>query len=105
RIPTSVRFLDEVRGIDHAWVHVANGDLAAGRAAALGAADDTAARGDLVFTVLGLHSALRMGERGLAGRLNALVDRVDGDWVELFARHAAAVDADDGDELDRIAAA
>ncbi|GAA4482936.1 LuxR C-terminal-related transcriptional regulator [Rhodococcus olei] len=86
-----------------AWVAAARGEhrraiAAARRAAAL-------ARAGSMFgvEVVALHTSVRFGDRSAAGRLRGLARRVDGPFVRAAAAHAGALEARDGDGLDRAA--
>jgi DNA-binding CsgD family transcriptional regulator len=51
-----------------------------------------------------LHAAARFGDRTVTARLGALAEQLSGRLIAVHARHAAAVAADDGAELDSAAA-
>lgn len=88
-----------------AWTAAARGERSSAQDLALRAAAEARAAGQLVNEAIALHDVVRLGRRGgLAERLGAIAGRVDGDLVPLLARHAAAVAAGRGDDLDAVAA-
>lgn len=68
------------------------------------AADLAHKSGQYAVEAEALHHAARFGDRGVAGRLESLAKRVDGDLAARYARHAAAVSAADPDALDAASA-
>jgi DNA-binding NarL/FixJ family response regulator len=69
---------------------------------ALAAADLAHKVGQYAVEAEALHHAARFGDPTVAGRLAALAEHVEGRIVTLYARHAAAVAAGDGQALDAV---
>lgn len=68
------------------------------------AADDAHDSGQYAVEARALHDAARFGDRTVAQRLAALIERVQGGMGTLQARHAAAVAAGDAQALDAVSA-
>ncbi|MFF0817912.1 LuxR C-terminal-related transcriptional regulator [Rhodococcus sp. NPDC003318] len=86
-----------------AWVEAARGERRRAAATARCAARRARARSMFGVEVVALHTSTRFGDRSAAGRLRILARRVDGPFVRAAARHAGALEAHDGDGLDRAA--
>jgi DNA-binding NarL/FixJ family response regulator len=87
-----------------AWATAGQGEVSRAAAAALGAADAAQEIGLRCAAVLGLHDALRLGERrGVAARIAGLAARCEGSLAETMAAHAAGVVAEDGHGLEAAA--
>ncbi|MFF0493827.1 LuxR C-terminal-related transcriptional regulator [Nocardia sp. NPDC003482] len=89
--------------IARAWQAAAEGTVSPAVRTALEAADAAGAAHQHAIEAMALHSAARFGEHGVADRLRDLASRVDGRLVQLQARHAVALAAGDGGELDSVA--
>jgi DNA-binding CsgD family transcriptional regulator len=87
-----------------AWTWAANGELSRARAALFATAERCRAGGEPGPELHVLHDALRLGAlQETTGRLNELVDLVDGAWARAFADHATGLRDDDGAVLDTAA--
>lgn len=88
-----------------AWTAAARGERSAAQDLAQRAAAQARASGQLVNEAIALHDVVRLGQPApVAERLGVIAARVDGDLVALFARHAGALVAGRGDDLDAVAA-
>jgi DNA-binding CsgD family transcriptional regulator len=88
----------------HASLLVATGEPERARALLTNTANESAATDDFVTEAACWHDLVRFGRPELAReRLGELRDRIDGAWVPLFARHAAAAADRDGNALGEVA--
>ncbi|MEP9392003.1 LuxR C-terminal-related transcriptional regulator [Gordonia sp. VNQ95] len=90
--------------IAEAWQAAAAGTVSLGIRRAWDAAALAAQTGQLAVEAQALHTVVRFGDAGPAGRLAELAERIDGPLPGLYARHAEALAAGDGVELDVCAA-
>jgi DNA-binding NarL/FixJ family response regulator len=90
--------------IAQSWLAAAKGLERRAVELARSAADVSHQSGQYAVEAEALHHAARFGDRTVAERLAALVDKVQGDVVALQARHAAAVASCDGEALDAVSA-
>ncbi|MET0454700.1 MAG: LuxR C-terminal-related transcriptional regulator [Mycobacterium sp.] len=93
---------DPHAGIAKAWLAAARGGERTAVDFARAAANAAHRSGQHAVEAEALHHAARFGDRSVAGRLAALVKKVDGGVVNLQSRHAAAVAASDVDALDAV---
>jgi len=85
-----------------AWLAAARQHLTQARQLAWRAAEFAREHGQLAREVWCLQTAAQFGETKLAARLERLANLVEGPRAAVAAHHAAALDADDGHELDRV---
>lgn len=90
--------------IARAWLAGAEGARTDAIRTALEAADAAARAHQHAIEAVALHTAARFGEHSVAGRLADLAARVDGELVQVQARHAVALAAHDGPGLDTASA-
>jgi DNA-binding NarL/FixJ family response regulator len=90
--------------ISRAWVAAAKAGERPGIELARAAADAARDSGQYAVEAEALHVAARFGDGTVADRLAELVEQVDGDVVALQARHAAAIQTGDAQELDVLSA-
>ena len=88
--------------VARSWVAATKGLERRAVELARAAADVAHRSGQHAVEAEALHHAARFGDRTVAERLEALVDKVQGDVVALQARHAAAVAAADPEALDAV---
>ncbi|GAB1639579.1 LuxR C-terminal-related transcriptional regulator [Krasilnikovia sp. MM14-A1259] len=87
------------------WVVAASAGAAAGVHAALAAADNCAEKGIPALELNLCHDVVRLGGAELVvDRTKSLAADAEGALPPLYAQHAAAIVAGDGDELKRLAA-
>jgi DNA-binding NarL/FixJ family response regulator len=80
-----------------AWATAGAGEVSQAVRSALAAADAAQDSGLRCAAMLGLHDALRLGERhGLVARITELAGQCEGALVETMAAHAEALVVDDG---------
>ena len=84
----------------NAWVAAARGGDKTAIALARKAAEAAHDVCQYAVEAEALHDAARFGDRGVSARLSWLADRVQGRPVELYARHAVALDEGDAGALD-----
>ncbi|GAB2671785.1 LuxR C-terminal-related transcriptional regulator [Gordonia jinhuaensis] len=89
--------------ISKAWLAAAHGLVGEAAQRARDAARFAAASGQTAIEAEALHFAARCGDHGVADRLSEIAGRVDGELVDIYLRHALALAADDGAELDSCA--
>ncbi|MCX5041980.1 LuxR C-terminal-related transcriptional regulator [Aldersonia sp. NBC_00410] len=87
-----------------AWLRAAEGSVARGIEIARAAGDSAAGAHQFAVEADALHTAARFGDRTVAERLGELAAQLSGRLIGVHARHAAAVAADNGAELDAAAA-
>ncbi|WP_068278690.1 helix-turn-helix transcriptional regulator [Aldersonia kunmingensis] len=87
-----------------AWLRAAEGAVTGGIETCHAAADSAASAHQFAVEADALHSAARFGDRTVAERLGALAAQLGTRLIGIHARHAAAVAADNGAELDAAAA-
>ncbi|RJO76724.1 LuxR family transcriptional regulator [Nocardia panacis] len=87
-----------------AWLAAAEGTVTPAVRLAMNAADAAARGQQHAIEAIALHTAARLGETSVAGRLADLAAKVDGRLVQAQARHAVALAAHDGSGLDTAAA-
>jgi DNA-binding NarL/FixJ family response regulator len=92
-------FLDPEIKLARAWVAAAEGAVSEAITLAHDAAAIAARCDQRAHEVLALHTAVRLGDGTVAGRLAELATRVDGPRAPAAAAHAAALVAADGDGL------
>jgi DNA-binding NarL/FixJ family response regulator len=92
------------RLIAKSWLAAAKGGERPAVELARTAADLAHKSGQYAAEAEALHHAARFGDRTVASRLAALVKRVDGPVVPIYARHAAAVASCDASALDETSA-
>lgn len=92
-------FLDAEVLLAKAWVAAAQGCVSEAQRLAGTAAEKAVALAQPALEVLALQTAVRFGDRTVAGRLAELAAQVDGPRAPCAAAHAAALAADDGDAL------
>jgi DNA-binding NarL/FixJ family response regulator len=90
------------RLVAQSWIAAARGGERSAIDLARVAADVARAAGQYAAEAEALHHAARFGDRTAAGRLEELADMVQGPVVALYARHAAALAASDGEALDAV---
>lgn len=90
--------------ISEAWLAAAEGSERRAVELANNAAESARRCGQFAVEADALHLAARLGDRGVADRLQTLAAQVDGRIVGAQARHAAAVAAADGTALDAASA-
>ena len=105
RVPSFM--LDEgFIGRAETWLAAARGEVSRGIASAIRAADTIGAMGQSFPESLSLHDVVRLGEPArVVDRLTELAEFCDGELIPAFARHAAALTADDADGLVAVASA
>ncbi len=87
-----------------AWTAHTRGEFSRARRIAGGCAERCGSYGQVAFEAFAWHDLARLGDPDAAvGRLQSLVDRVDGALVSAFAAHAVALAAGDPAGLDRVA--
>jgi DNA-binding NarL/FixJ family response regulator len=96
----SVALHDPELLISKAWVAAAKAGELPGIRLARAAADSARNSGQYASEAEALHIAARFGDKTVANRLAQLAEEVDGKVVALAARHAAAVQNGDAQELD-----
>lgn len=87
-----------------AWVTAAEGSVRKANAIAIEAATEACRLQQPAHEVLALQTAVRFGDRTVAGRLAQLAALVDGPRAPAAAAHAAALANGDGDALARASA-
>lgn len=87
-----------------AWVRAAAGEITAARSHAARAAQMAQRTGMAAVEARALHTAVRFGDRSLAGRLTELADRLGTDMAAAFALQARGMASHRGDLLDAAAA-
>jgi DNA-binding NarL/FixJ family response regulator len=92
------------RLIAKSWVAAARGGEHSAIDLARAAADLAHRSGQYAAEAEALHHAARFGDRTVAGRLDALANRVEGPLAASYARHAAAVATSDAAALDVVSA-
>jgi DNA-binding NarL/FixJ family response regulator len=92
-------------GIARAWLAAAESMVTRAVKLALTAADSAARFRQHAIEAQALHTAARFGDHSVAGRLADLAAKVDGELVQIYARHAVALASDDGSALDAAATA
>jgi Tetratricopeptide repeat len=90
--------------IAESWLAAAKGFDRRAVELARSAADVAHESGQYAVEAEALHHAARFGDQTVAGRLGELADGVEGRLAPLYARHANAVTASDGDALDAVSA-
>ncbi|MBF6353048.1 helix-turn-helix transcriptional regulator [Nocardia higoensis] len=90
------------RVIARAWLAACAGSRHSAVELARKAADIAHSAGQYALEAEALHHATRFGDRTLARRLAALVGRVQGRVVAIYARHAAAFERSDTRALDAV---
>lgn len=85
-----------------AWLAAARHRLSEARQFARRAAEFTRNHGQLAREVMCLQTLVQLDDTSPASRLAELAELVDGPRAPLAARYAAALRADDADELDRV---
>jgi class 3 adenylate cyclase len=90
--------------IAESWLAAAKGFHHRAVELARAAADAARESGQYAVEAEALHHAARFGDHTVAGRLEALSDRVQGRLVPLYARHADALATSDGQALDAVSA-
>ena len=90
--------------VAEAWLAAAQGTPVRAIELAHAAAEVAASTGQFAIEAEALHAAVRFGDKTAAGRLAELSTQLDGQLAPIYARHGAAVAADDGAALDRCAA-
>jgi DNA-binding CsgD family transcriptional regulator len=91
-LPKHVRMKEAEAVRARAWTAVANDDLAGARRLLHEAVDVAADSGDLVSESTALHDLARLGEAGgVAARLEALAELIEGPLAGLRAAHAGAL--------------
>ena len=99
------RIFDADLGLAHAWTAAVAGELSAGRAHALLAADDAQDAGHFSQAAVALHELARLGETRLdPPRLRALASRLDGPLPAAYAAHSQALAEGDPAALERAGA-
>ncbi len=88
--------------IAESWLAAAKGFDGRAIELARAAADVAQKSGQYAVEAEALHHAARFGDRTVAGRLEELVEQVNGKMVALQARHAAAVAISDAQALDEV---
>jgi DNA-binding NarL/FixJ family response regulator len=92
------------RLIARSWLAAAKGHDRSAVELSCAAADLADQSGQYAVAAEALHHAARFGDRTAATRLAALAQRVDGPVATIYARHAAALAASDGQALDTVSA-
>ena len=90
--------------IAQAWQAAAAGVVSDGIQRAYLAAELASSTGQFAVEAEALHTAVRFGDTHAATRLRELAGTIDGPLADLYARHAEALAAADGVELDVCAA-
>lgn len=90
--------------IAEAWQAAAAGTISIGIERACAAAHLAEESGQYAIEAQARHTAVRFGDTSHASRLVELAQHTDGPLAGLYARHAEALAADDGIELDVCAA-
>jgi DNA-binding CsgD family transcriptional regulator len=89
--------------IGRAWLSAARGELSRAVEEFLAAAVRARADGQVLFELLALHSAARLGEVQVADRLTEMSTRVQGPVIKAAAMQAEALASGSGAGLDRAA--
>jgi DNA-binding CsgD family transcriptional regulator len=89
--------------LGRAWLWAARGELSRAVEGFLAAALRARADGQVLFEMLALHSAARLGEVQVAERLTEMATWVQGPIIKAAAMQAAAMAAGNGAGLDRAA--
>ncbi|HEY5857089.1 MAG TPA: LuxR C-terminal-related transcriptional regulator [Aldersonia sp.] len=90
--------------VAEAWLAAAQGTPLRAIELVHAAAAAAASTGQFAIEAEALHAAVRFGDKTAAGRLAELSTQLDGQLAPIYARHGAALAADDGAALDRCAA-
>jgi ATP/maltotriose-dependent transcriptional regulator MalT len=86
-----------------AWTVAARGDLSTAKRLARDAATLASERDQPTLEAIALHDALRLGSRtGIADRLEALTEAVEGPLCAAFAAHGRALAPAKADQLERV---
>lgn len=96
------RFLDPDWGLARAWVAGCQGAVSEAATIALAAAELARESGQYAAEVMCLQTATQFGDRSCAARLEQLTQIVEGPRAGIAAHFAAAMNADDGTELDTV---
>lgn len=96
------RSVDYERVLARAWVAASRGAVSDAIRCALSAAEITRDNGQFGAEVISLQTATQFGDRSCAPRLHQLTAMVEGPRVDVVARFAAALGADDGAELSAV---
>jgi DNA-binding CsgD family transcriptional regulator len=100
------RLFDAWVELDRAWVAAGAGELTRADRLARHAAEIARASGQLTFEVVALYDVARLGApTGVHERLEELAGQLEGRFAPVLATSAAALAAEDGATLDRVAAA
>lgn len=100
------RLFDAWVELDRAWVAAGAGELTRADRLARHAAEMVRASGQFTFEAVALHDVARLGApAGVRERLEELAGLLEGRLVPVLAASAAALAAEDGAALDRVAAA
>lgn len=91
--------------IARSWLAAAEGSERSSLDLARAAAELAHRAGQYAVEGEALHHLARLGDRGVAGRLRSLQNRIAGPLADLYTRHAAAVSTSDGAALDSVSAA
>ena len=85
-----------------AWVLAASGETAAAIDRVLAVASTASAEGPAAVEVAARYLALRFGDRAQARRIIVAAATVEGPLAAAFGSHAACVERNDGDGLDKV---
>jgi DNA-binding CsgD family transcriptional regulator len=100
------RLFDAWVELDRAWVAAGAGELTRAERLARHAAEMARASGQFTFEAVALHDVARLGApAGVRERLEELAALLEGRLAPVLATSAAALVAEDGAALDRVAAA
>jgi DNA-binding CsgD family transcriptional regulator len=100
------RLFDAWVELDRAWVAAAAGELTRAHGQARRAAAMAQASGQFTFEAMALHDVARLGApAAVRQRLEELAGMLEGRFAPVLATSAAALAAEDGAALDRVAAA
>jgi DNA-binding CsgD family transcriptional regulator len=100
------RLFDAWVELDRAWVAASTGELTKAAMLARQAAELARDSGQLTFEAVALHDVARLGApAGVRERLEELASLLEGRLARVLASSAAALTAEDGAALDRVAAA
>ena len=93
------RYLDYEFAIAHAWVGASEGAVGEAIATLLSAAETARTNGQFAGEVMCLQTAAQFGDGSSAPRLRELAAIVEGPRADIAARFAAALNAEDADQL------
>ncbi len=96
------RVWDNERQLAQAWVAACEGAVSEAIRILLSGAETARANGQFAVEVTLLQTAIQLGDRSCAARLNELTATVEGPRAGLAARFAAALDAGDAAELSTV---